>query len=81
MRRFWMIVLSAVLGGCVQGGQGIGDLAVGAACPPVKAYSAQRQRAVRDELRSCGPACKGVAGWIRDYHVLRQQVRACRKPQ
>ncbi|MCP5083201.1 MAG: hypothetical protein GY948_16050 [Alphaproteobacteria bacterium] len=80
MRSVLLIVLCAGLGGCVHGGRGFGDLAVGAACPPVKAYSKRSQRAVRAELKSCGPECKGLAGWIKDYYVLRQQVRACQKP-
>ncbi len=77
MRIVVLIVLCASLSGCIHSARGVGNLAVGAACPPVKTYSARSQRAVRAELKSCGANCVGLAGWIKDYHVLRQQVRAC----
>lgn len=79
MRIVLLIVLCVGLSGCVHGGRGFGDLAIGAACPPVKAYSKRSQHAVRAELKSCGHGCTGLSGWMKDYYVLRQQVRACRK--
>ena len=80
MRIAVILLLSLPLRGCVHDGRGAGGPAVGAACPPLKTYSAERQRAVGAELKACGAACKGLAGWIKDYYVLRQQVRACRPP-
>ena len=80
MRYAVILLLSLFLNGCVHGEPGAGGPAVGAACPPLKAYSAESQRAVSAELKACGAACKGLAGWIKDYYVLRQQVRACRPP-
>lgn len=76
MRYLNTVGLCALLGGCVH--SGMGTVAVGAACPPVKAYSARQQQAVRAELRSCGPGCETLSRWIADYYVLRAQTKACR---
>lgn len=80
MRAIAIVSVCGALSGCVHAAGGVDDLAVGAACPPVKAYRAQRQQQVRAELKACGPKCAAVSDWIKDYYVLRQQVRACRKP-
>lgn len=79
MRAIVIGILCGALGGCVHGSNGVSRVPVGAACPAVKTYSAGQQRTVRAELAACGARCKSLSGWIKDYHVLRQQVRACRK--
>ena len=46
------------------------------ACPPVVAYSEAEQARVADEVAAL-PEDALIVGWLADYAVLRDQVRAC----
>jgi len=48
-----------------------------AACPPLVSYSPAEQAQAADELRTL-PAGAMLREFIKDYGVLRAQVRACR---
>ena len=47
------------------------------ACPPVVAYSQADQARMADELAEL-PKDALTVGWLADYALLRDQVRACR---
>ncbi|TXB65732.1 hypothetical protein FQV27_16895 [Paracoccus aurantiacus] len=47
------------------------------ACPPVVEYSAEEQQRAAAEVEAL-PQGSVVSGMMADYHVLRQQARACR---
>lgn len=51
--------------------------APGTDCPPLKAYSAERQKALAAELAAL-PHESVIPDVLADYKVLRDQVRACR---
>ena len=46
------------------------------ACPPVVEYSRAEQARVADEVAAL-PERAVIVGWLADYVVLREQVRAC----
>ncbi len=73
-----VILFCVLLAGCAQGRGGYDAVPLGAACPPVKAYTAKSQSRVKAELRACGRGCRHLSEWVKDYYVLRQQIRACR---
>lgn len=50
------------------------------ACPPVIEYSLEEQNRAAGELASL-PDGTILEGWLADYAVLRDQVRACGSPQ
>ena len=54
------------------------DIRPGLACPVEKQYSRAEQRRAARELRACGAKCRQTGAFIRDYGILRKQVRACR---
>jgi len=55
---------------------GDGSEAPPGACPPVVAYSEAEQARVADEVAAL-PEDALIVGWLADYAVLRDQVRAC----
>ncbi|MEM8689241.1 MAG: hypothetical protein AAGF81_18070 [Pseudomonadota bacterium] len=79
MRILFCIFVTLSLSGCMHQLGGEGGLAPGAGCPPLKHYSRAQQNRLDTELKSCGAACGALAGALSDYHVLRRQIRACRR--
>ncbi len=78
MRSVLCLVMSLILTACTHPLDGQSGLVPGAACPPLKHYSRVQQNRLDAELKSCGQGCQALRGALADYHVLRQQVRACR---
>ena len=62
-----------LLNGCAR----VGFEAGSGACPPVVAYSQVEQARMADELAEL-PKDALTVGWLADYALLRDQVRACR---
>ena len=52
---------------------------VAISCPPIKAYTAAQLSRAANEL-SALPDGSVLAGMSDDYRILRDQVRACRRP-
>ena len=49
-------------------------------CPTLFVYSKERQNIIADELQHClasDKPCNSVTDIIIDYHVIREQIRAC----
>ena len=69
--------LALTLSGCATVGH-YPESNIGAVCPSLREYSKAETQAVLKELRQCGDKCKATKGFIKDYGVLRKQVRACR---
>ena len=65
-------VATSLLSGCAGGSS---DATLGT-CPPVVAYSQAEQVRVAEELAAL-PEGAQIVGWLADYAVLRDQVRAC----
>lgn len=64
--------MTIFLTGCAMAGFD----AVPGACPPVVAYSQAEQARVAAEVALL-PEEALIPGWLADYGVLRDQVRAC----
>ena len=47
-----------------------------AACPPVVEYPAAFQRRAATEVEALPPGA-AIEGMLADYHIMRQQARAC----
>ena len=58
--------------GCAE----VGSDTPPSACPPVVMYSPAEQARVADEVAAL-PEGAVIIGWLADYAVLREQVRAC----
>lgn len=48
------------------------------ACPTYFNYTHERQITVKDELINC-PKCAEVIEFLKDYHVVREQIKVCKK--
>ena len=76
--RCWMrpvaalVIAALFLSACATGGS---DTASGT-CPPVVEYSRANQARVADEVAAL-PEGAVIVGWLADYAVLSEQVRAC----
>jgi hypothetical protein len=55
----------------------VGSEAGSGACPPAVAYSLAEQAQVAEEIAAL-PNGSLIVGWLADYALLRDQVRACR---
>ena len=72
LRLAVLVIATTSLTACATGGSDPG----GSVCPPVVAYDqAVRERAAA-EIEAL-PQDSAVAAMMADYHVLRQQARAC----
>lgn len=67
------VIAMTLLTGCATGGSD----RVGTVCPPVVAYGQAVQERAAAEIEAL-PQNSAVATMMADYHVLRQQARACR---
>lgn len=68
-----LVIAMNWLTGCAKVGFESGGLA---ACPPVVAYSKTEQARAAEEIATL-PEKSVVVGWLADYAVMRDQVRAC----
>lgn len=66
------VIAMTLLSACATAGSDRG----GAVCPPVVAYPAAVQERAAAEIEAL-PQDSAVATMMVDYHVLRQQARAC----
>ncbi len=71
--RIGPVIAMTLLTSCGTGGSDIG----GAVCPPVVAYDQAAQDRAAAEIEAL-PQNSAMATMMADYHVLRQQARACR---
>ena len=60
----------------LTGCAGVSSDAPPGACPPVVAYSQAEQARVAEEVAALHEETL-LPGWLADYAVLREQVRAC----
>lgn len=63
---------SIALAGCVTAKGGVTTSAL----PPLKPYSASFQKGLKAELQACRPNCPNTTTAVKDYGVLRDQIRA-----
>lgn len=68
--RIGPVIAMTLLSACVRDGSDHG------ACPPVIKYPAAVQERAAAEIEAL-PRESVVVGMLADYHVLRQQARAC----
>ncbi len=69
--RIGLVIVMSLLSGCGTAGSDH------TACPPVVDYPAAAQERAAAEIEGL-PKESVVVGMIADYHVLRQQARACK---
>lgn len=67
-----LVIATLLLTACAE----VGSDPPHGACPPVVAYSEAEQARVADEVAAL-PEDALIVGWLADYAVLRDQVRAC----
>ena len=68
-----LVIVSIFLTGCAGVGS---DPARPVVCPPVVEYSRAEQARMANEVTAL-PEGALIVGWLADYAVLREQVRAC----
>ncbi|MFN3953326.1 MAG: hypothetical protein ACK4LQ_02665 [Pararhodobacter sp.] len=76
--RCWMRPLAALAAATIflTACAGVGFDGPPSACPPVVEYSRIEQVRVAEEVAAL-PEGALIVGWLADYAVLRDQVRAC----
>ena len=67
-----LVIVTILLTGCAKAG----FESPPSACPPVVEYSRTEQAQVADEVAAL-PEGAVIVGWLADYAVLREQMRAC----
>lgn len=67
-----LVIVTLLLSACATAGF---DTVPGV-CPPVVEYSSAEQTRVAEEVAAL-PQGALIVGWLADYVVLREQVRAC----
>lgn len=67
------MIVTILLTACTRVGSDHGEFG---ACPPVVEYRPTEQTRVADEVAAL-PEGAVIVGWLADYAVLREQVRAC----
>ena len=67
-----LVIMTILLTACATGGSDTAS----SACPPMVEYSQAEQARVADEVAAL-PEGALITGWLADYAVLREQVRAC----